>query len=156
MQGKTRHELIDDAEEDAERALRREAVLAAVADAEGIEPTDEDLIEAIGPGEGDNDPEGLLRRLREAGRDGLLRDEIRMRKAADAVAESAKPIAMDRAAGARADLDAGEGEAEADRPRPGTRRSPASSGPPAAEPQRRNPISRGREPPTAFYTLTHR
>ena len=37
MQGKDRHELIDDAEQDAERALRREATLEAVADAEGIE-----------------------------------------------------------------------------------------------------------------------
>ena len=98
MQGKDRHDLIDDAEEDAERALRREAVLAAVADAEGIEPTDEDLIEAIGPGEGKNAPEKLLARLREAGRDELLRDEVRMRKAADAIAESAKPIPMERAA----------------------------------------------------------
>jgi trigger factor len=98
MQGKDRHDLIDDAEEDAERALRREAVLAAVADAEGIEPTDEDLIEAIGPGEGKDAPEKLLARLRETGRDSLLRDEVRMRKAADAVAESAKPIPMERAA----------------------------------------------------------
>ena len=98
MQGKDRHELIDDAEEDAERALRREAVLAAVAEAEGIEATDEDLIEAIGPGEGKNAPEKLLARLRESGRDGLLRDEVRMRKAADAIAEAAKPIPMERAA----------------------------------------------------------
>ncbi len=98
MQGKDRHDLIDDAEEDAERALRREAVLAAVAEAEAIEPTDADLIEAIGPGEGKNAPEKLLDRLREAGRDQLLRDEVRMRQAADAIAESAKPIPMERAA----------------------------------------------------------
>jgi trigger factor len=98
MQGKDRHDLIDDAEEDAERALRREAVLAAVADAESIEPTDEDLIEAIGPGEGENAPEKLLARLREAGRDQLLRDEVRMRRAADAIAEASKPIPMERAA----------------------------------------------------------
>ncbi|MDX6583549.1 MAG: trigger factor [Solirubrobacterales bacterium] len=98
MQGKDRHDLIDDAEEDAERALRREAVLAAVAEAEGIEPSDEDLIEAIGPGEGKNSPGKLLERLRESGRDHLLRDEVRMRKAADAIAESAKPIPMERAA----------------------------------------------------------
>jgi trigger factor len=98
MQGKDRHDLIDDAEEDAERALRREAVLAAVADAEGIEPTDEDLIEAIGPGDGKNAPEKLLERLRESGRDHLLRDEVRMRRAADAIAESATPIPMERAA----------------------------------------------------------
>lgn len=98
MQGKDRHGLIDDAEEDAERALRREAVLAAIADTEGIEPTDEDLLEAIGPGDGKNTPEKLLARLRENGRDSLLRDEVRMRKAADAVAEAAKPIPMERAA----------------------------------------------------------
>ena len=98
MQGKSRHDLIDDAEEDAERALRREAVLAAVADAEGIEPTDDELVEALGPGEGKNDPRKLLDRLRESGRDQLLRDEVRMRKAADAVAEASKPIAMERAA----------------------------------------------------------
>jgi trigger factor len=98
MQGKDRHDLIDDAEEDAERALRREAVLAAVADAEGIDPSDEDLIEALGPGEGKNDPAKLLERLRETGRDQLLRDEVRMRKATDVIAENAKPIEMERAA----------------------------------------------------------
>ena len=98
MQGKDRHELIDDAEEDAERALRREAVLAAVAEAEAIEVSDDDLIEAIGPGKGKNAPEKLLARLRESGRDGLLRDEIRMRKAADAIAEASTSIPVERAA----------------------------------------------------------
>jgi trigger factor len=116
MQGKDRHDLIDDAEEDAERALRREAVLAAVADAEGIEPTDDDLLDAIGPGEGKNSPQKLLDRLRDSGRDGLLRDEVRMRKAADAIAESAKPIEMERAAARdqiwTPDKDKEEGEGE--------------------------------------------
>ncbi|MCD6014032.1 MAG: trigger factor [Solirubrobacterales bacterium] len=98
MQGKDRHALIDDAEEDAERALRREAALEAVAEAEGIEPGDEELIEALGPGEGKNDPAKLLARLRESGRDSLLRDEVRLRIAADVVAESAKPIPVEQAA----------------------------------------------------------
>ena len=98
MQGKSRHDLIDDAEEDAERTLRREAVLAAVADAEEIDPTDEDLVEALGPGDGKSSPEELLDRLRESGRDSLLRDEVRMRKAADAIAEASNPIEMERAA----------------------------------------------------------
>ena len=98
MQGKDRHDLIDDAEEDAERALRREAVLDAVADAEAIEPGDEDLLEALGPGEGKNDPAKLLARLRETGRDSLLRDEVRLRMAADVVADSAKPIPVEQAA----------------------------------------------------------
>jgi trigger factor len=115
MQGKDRHDLIDDAEEDAERALRREAVLAAVAEAEGIEPSDEDLIEAIGPGEGQNAPQKLLDRLRESGRDELLRDEVRMRKAADAIAASAKPIPMERAA-AREQIWTPEKEGEEEKP----------------------------------------
>ncbi len=98
MQGKDRHDLINDAEEDAERALRREAVLDAVAEAEGIDPGDEQLIEALGPGDGKNDPAKLLARLRETGRDSLLRDEVRLRLAADLLAESVEPIAMERAA----------------------------------------------------------
>ena len=61
MQGKSRHDLIDDAEEDAERALRREAVLAAVADAEGIEP------DRRGPGRGAR-PGGRQELAREAAR----------------------------------------------------------------------------------------
>jgi trigger factor len=83
---------------DAERSLRREATLEAIADAEGIEVTDDDLLEALGPGEGDSDPERLLRRLRETGRDALLVEEVRMRKAAELVAESAKPIPAEQAA----------------------------------------------------------
>jgi trigger factor len=97
MQGKDRHDLIDDAEGDAEKALRREAVLEAVADAEGIDPTDEELLEALGPGEGKNDPKRLLDQLREAGREGMLRDEVRMRKAVDVIADSATPIPIEQA-----------------------------------------------------------
>lgn len=98
MQGKDRHQLIDDAEEDAERALRREAALEAVAEAEGIAPSDEELLQALGPGEGRSDPAQLLGKLRETGRDNLLRDEVRLRMAADVVAEAAKPIPVERAA----------------------------------------------------------
>jgi len=97
MQGKDRHDLINDAESDAEKALRREAVLDAVADAEGIEPTDDDLLEALGPGEGERDAQQLLDRLRETGREGLLRDEVRMRRAVDVIADSAKPIPLEQA-----------------------------------------------------------
>ena len=117
MQGKDRHDLIDDAEEDAERSLRREAVLAAVADAEGIEVTDEDLIEAIGPGEGKNSPEKLLARLRESGRDALLRDEVRMRKASEAVAEHGEADRDGAGGRPRADLDPGEGRGRVGRAR---------------------------------------
>ncbi len=98
MAGKTREEFVTEAEEEARTALRREATLAAIADAEGIEVSDDELVEALGPGEGENAPEKLLSRLRETGRDTLLRDELRMRKAADLVVESAKPIPVEQAA----------------------------------------------------------
>jgi trigger factor len=98
MQGKTREELVTDAEDDARRALRREATLTAVADAEGIDVSDDELVEALGPGEGSDSPEKLLARLRESGRDSLLRDEVRLRKAADLVVERAKPIPLEQAA----------------------------------------------------------
>jgi trigger factor len=98
MQGKSREELVTDMEGEAQQALRREAVLEAVADAEEIEVSDDDLLEALGPGDGDEEPQKLLDNLREAGRDGLLRSEVRLRKAADVIAGSAKPIPAEQAA----------------------------------------------------------
>jgi trigger factor len=98
MQGKTRDQLVEEAMPDAERALRREATLTAVAEAEGIEVSDDDLIATLGPGEGGEDPERILRRLRESGRDVLLAEEVRLRKAADLIVESAKPIPLEQAA----------------------------------------------------------
>ena len=98
MQGKPREELVTDMEADAERALRREATLAAVADAEGLEVSDADLLEALGPGEGDEAPQKLLDNLAKTGRDSLLRSEVRLRKAADVIADSAAPIPAEQAA----------------------------------------------------------
>jgi trigger factor len=98
MQGKSREELVTDMEGEAQQALRREAVLEAVADAEEIEVSDDDLLETLGPGDGDEEPQKLLDNLREAGRDGLLRSEVRLRKAADVIAGSAKPIPAEQAA----------------------------------------------------------
>jgi trigger factor len=97
MQGKSREEMITDVESDAERALRREATLAAVAEAEGIEVTEREMLEALGPGEGEETPEKLLERLRATGRDALLREDLRLRKAIDLIAESAKPIPREQA-----------------------------------------------------------
>ena len=47
MTGKTEEELVTEAEPDAEQALKREAVLAAIVEAEGIEVTDEEVDEAL-------------------------------------------------------------------------------------------------------------
>jgi len=98
MQPNGREGMLSELREDAAANLRREATLAAVVDAEGIEVSDDELIEAIGPGEGKDSPERILERLRSQGRDQILREEVRMRKAADAVVEAAKPIPLEQAA----------------------------------------------------------
>jgi trigger factor len=102
LQGKSREEMIEQARPDAERALKREAVLEAVADAEGIEVTEEDMLEAlqIPPGHEDHghpEPEDALKEIRESGREELLKDDLRMRRALELIAEEAKPIPMEQA-----------------------------------------------------------
>jgi trigger factor len=102
IQGKTRDEMIAEARPDAEQALKREAVLEAVADAEGIEISEEDELEAlqIPPGHEDHghpEPEDALREIRESGREELFKDDLRMRQALELIAEQAKPIPMEQA-----------------------------------------------------------
>ncbi|MBA2523699.1 MAG: trigger factor [Solirubrobacterales bacterium] len=93
IQGKTREEAIAESHEEAEAGLRRESVLVAIADAEEIAVTDEEMLEALQPPAGQKgNPEKLLKRLRTEGREELLAEEIRLRKAADLVVESAKPV----------------------------------------------------------------
>jgi len=93
LSGKTEEETIDQAKPDADTALRREAVLAAVAEAESLEPSEEEMLEAVrdaAPGEKVK-PEKLLERLRKNGRLDSLKDDLAQRKAWDLVVESAKP-----------------------------------------------------------------
>ncbi len=100
MQGKTREELIEEAKPDALKELRRDSVLDAVVEAEGIEPTEEELIEAVRHTAEHHErttPEKLLARLRRDGRDVLVAQDIQVRKALDLLSESAKPISMDLA-----------------------------------------------------------
>lgn len=99
MQGKTREELIEESRPDAELELKREAVLAAIAEAEAIEVSDEEMAEALEhTAEHERTtPAKLLERLRENGRDVLVREDIRARKAIDVVAESAQPIPIEQA-----------------------------------------------------------
>ena len=99
MQGKTRDEVLEESLPDAERELKREAVLAAVAEAEEIEVGDEEMVEALEhTAEHERtSPEKLLERLREDGRDEMVREDIRVRKAIDLVADAAKPIPVEQA-----------------------------------------------------------
>jgi trigger factor len=42
-------------------------------------------------------PEKLLKRLRDSGRDAMIRDDIRFRKAIDLVVEATRPIPLEQA-----------------------------------------------------------
>ncbi|HET8639997.1 MAG TPA: trigger factor [Solirubrobacterales bacterium] len=99
MQGKTRDEVIGEAKPDAEQELRREAVLAAIVEEEGIEAGEEEMVEALSHAAEHErtTPEKLLERLRKDGREAMVAEDIRVRKAIDLIAEEATPIAMEQA-----------------------------------------------------------
>jgi trigger factor len=102
MSGKTEEELVTDAEPDAELALKREAVLAEIVKAEGIEVSDEEvsqaLREAAGPDATEKQLKRAMKRARRQGADEALREDIAMRKAVDLLVEHAKPIPAEQAA----------------------------------------------------------
>ncbi|MEJ7797428.1 MAG: trigger factor [Solirubrobacteraceae bacterium] len=99
ISGKTERELVDDAMPEAELALRREAVLAAIIKAEGIEPTEQQLLDALeGAAEREQmSRQKLLDRLRHAGRVDGLSKEIAAEQALDLVVAEAKPIPIEEA-----------------------------------------------------------
>jgi trigger factor len=108
MQGKTRDELIEETKPDAEKELKREAVVTAIAEAEAIEVSEEEMVEALehSAEHERTTPEKLLERLRQSGRDSMVREDIRARKAIELVADAAKPIPKE-------DADARNEQAEA-------------------------------------------
>jgi trigger factor len=97
--GKDEEELAHEAEPEAAAALRREAVLAAVVAAENIEPTDEELLEALRPAaeRDDSDPDELMVRLRKAGRLEELRQDVATSQAAELLVREATPISVEQA-----------------------------------------------------------
>jgi trigger factor len=101
ISGRTEDEIVEEGKPDAEKALRREAVLAAIVAAEGIEPTDEEVLEAVEQAAGDGpqrtSPKKLLERLKSAGRLDSLKEDLAQRKAVDLVADSATPIGVEQA-----------------------------------------------------------
>jgi trigger factor len=98
--GKTSEELIVESEPDAERALRREAALAEIVAAEGIEVDDEELLQVLReastePGKQPPSEKALRRSLKKArarGGDAALREDIAMRKAVDAIVAAVEPV----------------------------------------------------------------
>jgi len=97
ISGREEEEIVEQGKEDAAQALRREAVLAAIIEAEKIEPSEDEVLEAVGQAaaEGQGSPKKLLEQLKSAGRLDALKDDLAQRKALDLVADSAKPVAAE-------------------------------------------------------------
>ncbi len=97
--GKDEETLAHEAEPDAASALRREAVLAAIIAAEQIEPTDEEVLEALEPVAERNGTTAakLLEDLRSSGRLDAIREDVANRQAVDLLVREAKPISVEQA-----------------------------------------------------------
>jgi trigger factor len=97
--GKDEAQILADAAPDAERALRREAVVAAIIEAEKIEPSEEELEQALEHSASHEKVSAakLLKRLRNAGRIESLKREVASRKVVDLLVEDAKAIPVEQA-----------------------------------------------------------
>ncbi len=99
ISGRSEEDIVAEGKADAERQLKREAVLAAVVDAESIEPSEEELLEGLeqaAPSERTS-AKKLLERMKSAGRLDAFKAELAQRKALDLLAESAHPITVEQA-----------------------------------------------------------
>lgn len=94
IDGRQEEQILAEMEPDAERALRREAVITAVVEQEGIEPGEQDLEAALSAAaqERGQEPAKLLAELRRSGRLEELREDLAARAAIDLIAEQATPI----------------------------------------------------------------
>jgi trigger factor len=97
--GRTIEQIVEELRPDAENAIRRELVVEAIAEAEGIEIADEQVeaqvredAEATGRA-----PERLLSDLRKGGGWEALREDLRLKAAVDVIIGAATPIPMAQA-----------------------------------------------------------
>jgi trigger factor len=97
--GREEGEILAEMQGEAERALRREAVLSAIVAAEGIVPSQERLLEAVTPvAEREGvEPAKLIDELRANGRLEELSEDLAARMAVELIAERAQPISVARA-----------------------------------------------------------
>ncbi|HSO98396.1 MAG TPA: trigger factor [Solirubrobacteraceae bacterium] len=97
--GKDEEQLAHEAEPEAASALRREAVLAAIVEAEGIAPTDEELREALAPAaeRAGRELDELMAQLEKSGRIDGVREDVATRQALELLVREAKPISVEQA-----------------------------------------------------------
>ncbi len=95
ISGRSEEDIVSEGKTDAELQLKREAVLAAVVEAESIEPSEEEILAALeeaAPQE-QTSAKKLLERMKSANRLDTFKAELANRKALDLLTESAKPTA---------------------------------------------------------------
>jgi trigger factor len=97
--GREEQDMIAELVPEAAQSLRREAVIAAVVEAERIVPSEQELLEAVAPtAERERlEPAKLLRELRESGRLEDIREDLAARRAVDLIAAEATAIPIERA-----------------------------------------------------------
>ncbi len=115
IDGRSEEQIVAQLRPDSERALRRQAVVAAVIEAEGIAPSEQRLEEAVAgtAQERAEEPAQILKELRKTGRIEDLTDDLAAREAVELIAEHAVAISPDLAA-AREKLWTPERERDAD------------------------------------------
>jgi trigger factor len=134
---KSEEEVREEARPDALEALRREATIVALIEAEGIEPTEWELIEAlqehVAPDESGKipEPEDLLEKLRKNGRITDLVENVAARKAVDLLVEAAVTIPAAEPAEAAGEPPVGEADSVSEEPAPPD--APEGGTAPAAE-----------------------
>jgi trigger factor len=126
--GRQEEEILGEMEPEAELALRREAVITAIVAAEGISPSEEELLAALAPtAEREGiEPQKLLGELRGAGRLEEAREDLAAREAIELIAAAATPIPLAQAQAREALWTPGKAGASAS----------GASGEPAAAPAR--------------------
>ncbi|EHN09988.1 Cell division trigger factor [Patulibacter medicamentivorans] len=99
MAGKTEAELVAEARPEAARSLRREAAVNAYVEAEGIDPAEGDLLDAItGPAaQQGTTPEKLLKRLTNQGHLDELKSDVAEQQAIERLVEGATAVSVEDA-----------------------------------------------------------
>lgn len=133
--GRTLEEVVAELRPDAEMAVRRELVVEAIAEAEGIVVTDEEVEEQVrADAETTGRPaDALLKELHKVGGFEALREDMRLRRAVDALVAATTAIPMEIAE-AREKIWTPENAGTPVAPPAPTRPRRAAAGPPKPEP----------------------
>jgi trigger factor len=126
--GKDEEALAHEAEPEAATALKREAVLAAVVEAEQIEPSEDDIREALQPtAERTGEKiEKLLDQLRSNGRLERLSEDVATGQALELLVREATPISVEQAKARQKLWTPGKEETDPAHPGPGRLWTPGS------------------------------